>query len=339
MLTSEQVIKETNWRILFDYPKDSTELRRCYADYAKIYHSDAATGCADAFNTIAKLYALAKVHFDNLNGKSVLKKVKATSKDGKSYILEYVCERVEFEYTSYIGREELWIVFGENYKKYYDNYLLSTKLVSYADDNLKKEFSRLMPKIKQNFETTTGKYVIIIEKTSEVASIQDILDAIEDPNRKFEWLDRDRHCAWILSRLYNLACFLNMNKLVFNGINLKDLYVSPTFHTVLLLNGWQFCTKENERMLGTTKDIYDIMSIKCKDNKISEYNTDLESIKMVGRRLFTSKAPKALLEYVEKASTGDCFTDWTEYDEALTKAYGKRVFINWNFDIDDLITI
>lgn len=338
-LNKEQILKESSWRSLFSNPKDSRELRKRYAEYAKKYHPESSDGCGEVFANIARLYSIAKDYFDGLNGKTILRGIKAKSTDGKYRSLSYAFEHVEAEYTSYIGRSSIWVVFKEEYKRYYDKWIDNVKSLKYADETFKKEFERLVPNIEEYFTTCNGQFVIIIKKTSEVVSIQDIIEADEDRSRTFKWENRDRHCAWIMNRLYNLDCFMNYNDIVFNGFNIKNIYISPTFHTAMILNGWQYACKAGEQMIGTTKDIYDVMSIKCKDKKQAEPMTDLESIKMVGRKMFSSEGscPKAITDFLNSASTGDCFKDWEMYNTALDKAYGKRTFIEWNFDIDDIV--
>lgn len=338
-LSKDQILKESSWRSLFCYPKDSCELRRMYGAYAKIYHPDSSDGCREVFENIVRLYNIAKDYFDGLNGKSVLRGIKAKSLDGKYRSLSYAFEHSESEYTAYIGRSRIWVVFKEDYKKYYDNYTNMVKSLKYADEAFKKEFERLVPNVEESFTTSNGQFVIIIKKTSEVVSLQDVMEADDDKGRTFKWENRNKHCAWVMSRLYNLACFLDYNDLVFNGFNIKDIYISPTFHTAMLLNGWQYTVEAGDKMIGTTKDIYDVMSIRCKDRKQAEPMTDLESIKMVGRKMFTRDCPKDIADFLNSASTGDCFKDWEIYNIALGKAYGKRTFIEWNFDIDDILLV
>ena len=73
--------------------------------------------------------------------------------------------------------------------------------------------------------------------------------------------------------------------MIYSMCNINNCFISPKYHSILLLGGWWYVTKEDENMIGTTKDIFSIMSILAKSSKKSSVITDLESVKLLGRQL------------------------------------------------------
>ena len=86
-------------------------------------------------------------------------------------------------------------------------------------------------------------------------------------------------------------------------------------------------------MIGTTKNIYNVMSPKTKGNKESDFTTDIESIKSIGRKYSDIETPDTIKNFYNEGSCGDAFIEMEKWDKALLAGYGKRTFIK----IDDNI--
>ena len=95
-------------------------------------------------------------------------------------------------------------------------------------------------------------------------------------------------------------------------------------------------------MIGTTKDIFSVMSVTAKGNKKSSYLTDLESVKLLGRQLLgktncrklalDSTIPKAFVNFLVSGSSNDAYKEYAKWDKALTDSYGARKFIKMEVD-------
>ena len=137
--------------------------------------------------------------------------------------------------------------------------------------------------------------------------------------------------------MHNICCFLKYNNIVHNGININNCFISPEHHAILLLGGWWYATKAEDKMIGTTKEIFDIMPILSKNNKKSSAITDLESIKLLGRtlngynnpRTFMKETdiPKPIAEFLIGGSGADAYKEFQTWDTVLDKGYGVRKFI------------
>ncbi len=230
----------------------------------------------------------------------------------------------------YISSTKMTYVLDEKNKKYYDNCLDRISKLRYDNTEMEKEFSKYFPKLVANFQTTDGKYVIVMEKTSDVFRLRDILDYYKGEMP-------DRHVAWIMSRLCNISCYLNHIGVSHNGISLENCFISPQYHSVLVLGGWWYCVDQDEKMIGTQKQIYDMMSPIAKTNKIGSIVTDLESIKLIGRTLLgKAKVPDDFNKWVNSGSSKSPSKEYEKWDKALTGAYGARKFVKMEIEEKDI---
>jgi hypothetical protein len=190
---------------------------------------------------------------------------------------------------------------------------------------MEKEFKRYFPKVLKGFETTTGKMCLLLDKTSDVLNLGVIVREYFKHGHKFP----EKQAAWIMNRLFNLACYMNYSGLVFNGFSIDNIWVSPEMHSVVLLNGWEYTTSLGEKMIGCPKDVFKILPLTVKDSKISTSVVDVESIKNIGRTLFVGCDVPVIKKYLDEASSDDVFEEWDKYKVALDATYGKREFIVW----------
>lgn len=233
--------------------------------------------------------------------------------------------------TCYVTKTKVVYLLQSDKQRFYDNAIKQIKCLKYKDKKMENDLSRFFPSVFQNFITNKGEYVIVLNKTEDVYPLTTVFNYF---NKKID----DRHVAWIMSRLCNIACFLKYNNLVHNGINMKNCFISPKYHSILLLGGWWYCTSEEEKMIGTTKDILSIMPVSAKGNKKSSILTDLESIKLLGRQLLgqancrklvlDSSIPKPFTNFLISGSVKNSYEEFSKWDKVLNESYGRRKFIN-----------
>ena len=247
--------------------------------------------------------------------------------DNKKYSITYLKDISNEMGITYIGETSLTYVIEKSKEKYYNAYIENINNLKFADDNMKIEFQRLLPKIYKNTKDDRGNYCIVLQKTSDVFCLRDILNYY---NNKIP----HNHVAWIISRLMNLLCFLEFNHLSHNGITIDNCYISPKYHTIMIYGGWWYAKEIGTKMLGTTKEIYDVMPLLNKNTKISNISTDIESVKLIGRILLGNKSvvsldneiPKAFRDWLSNGSKKSAFIEFDMWTKALFNSYGKRSF-------------
>ena len=329
-MEAAEILSVTKCGDLFPYGEDKVKSK--YKELAKEWHPD-TNDDPDALNVFTKITELYNQALELLaNGQWEKTNYILISKDnGKKIALNYDTY-FDFELgTCYVTKTKIVYVLGNDKEKYYDNAIQRINSLRYKDKKMEDDLSRFFPKIYQTFKTNNGEYVIVLDKTEDVYPLKDVYEYFD------ERID-DRHVAWIISRLCNLTCYLNFSGLVHNGININNCFVSPKNHSIMLVGGWWYTTKEEESMIGTTKDIFAIMSVSSKGSKRSSPLTDLESVKLLGRQLLgetncrklslDSSVPKPFINFLIGGSCNNSYEEFAKWDKALEDSYEKRKFIN-----------
>ena len=304
------------------FPNDPVEAKKVYRDLIKQYHPDNCYDprASDAIQALQSLYAQAeKMFVDGTWEKSNYIEIKTTSGKRLQVNYQYHCVFELGEY--FVCNKNIIYLFDFNKKKYYNNYIQNIKNLKYADKGMEDMFKRFFPTVVSEYDTEDSRHVIVLSKTEDVYPLRCVIENL------FNGDVPDTHLAWMISRLMNICCYLKYNKIVCNGINLDSCFVSPEFHSILLLGGWWYTTEVAQPMIGTSKDIFDVMPPIVKANKISSYVTDVESVKAFGRKYLSSAAPQAFRDFLNSGTQEDSMKEMQKWDEALTKSYGKRRFI------------
>ena len=329
-MEAAEILSVTKCGDLFPYGEDNVKAK--YKELVKEWHPDINNN-PDALNVFTKITELYDRALELLEKREWEKTnyLLISKNTGKKITLNYDTY-FDFELgTCYVTKTKIVYILGNDKEKYYNNAIRRINSLRYKDNKMKDDLSRFFPKIYQTFKTANGEYVIVFDKSEDVYPLKNVFEYFG------ERID-DRHVAWIISRLCNLTCYLKFNGLVHNGININNCFVSPKDHSILLIGGWWYTTEEAESMIGTTKDIFSIMSVSSKGSKKSSSLTDLESVKLLGRQLLgetncrklslDSSIPKPFINFLIGGSGNNPYEEFIKWDKALEDSYGKRKFIN-----------
>lgn len=327
MKTQQEIRKARVYTDLFS--ENESESKRQYREYCKLYHPD-----SNDSSEASELFAIINEIYNTRRRSSVVRATveeDITFKDIKTDKGFVISNPVIFKTgisMIYHTATKVVMVYHKSYEKFFNNYLKVVSGLKYADSNMEKEFKRYFPSVLKHFETDNDNMLILLDKTSEVLNLGKIVNSYESMGKLFP----EKQAAWIMNRLYNIACYLNYNGLVSNGLTLENLWVSPEMHSVLLLGGWEYTTKIGDSMIGCPKEVFNILPIKVKDSKKSSTITDLESIKAIGRKLFKGHND---LTHINKfinygINNDNPFDEWDEYGKAVKEQFGKREFIVWD---------
>lgn len=317
--TETEIKKATRYKDIFSNNKDIA--KKEYREYCKLYHPDSNNSdlARELFDKISKIYNEGTTEIE----------VKFINKStGKGFILTNPVIIQNGIGTVYHTDTKVAITMHKTYEKFFKNYINNVKQLKYKDKEMEKEFKRYFPDIVNSFLMEDDNYCILLNKTKEVLNLGKILDSYKAKGELFP----EKQAAWILNRLYNLSCYMQYNGWVFNGFDINNVWVSPEYHAVLLLDGWQYKSDIGDGLFGCPKDVYKVMPIKIKTGKTSETGTDIESIRAIGRKLFAGhKGLKYINKFLDSAvNKYDSWEDWNLYQEALTAEFGDRKFIVWD---------
>lgn len=304
------------------FPNDNVKLPVKYKELCKKIHPDSCddTRSTDAFTRLQTLYneAAENVGAGVWEGTNY---IEYKTVAGKTLQIKYSYHCVFELGEYYVCNKNIIYIFDFSKKKYYNNYIKSIKNIKFVDREMEKMFKPLFPTVISEHDTVNDKHIIVLSKTEDVFPLRCVIENF------YHDAIPATHLAWMISRLMNICCYLKYNGQVHNGINIDNLFVSLQDHSIHLFGGWYYTTKENEKMIGTTKDIYFIMPPKVKADKVSNSITDVESVKAFGRKYLEDSAPQAFKDFVNSGTGEDSMKEMEKWDKALIDSFGKRHFI------------
>lgn len=266
-------------------------------------------------------------------------RLRLTGVDGKVYEIRYKKHR-QFELGDiYIGDKIVVYSILKAAEDLFENAVKTIKRLDYADDQMRKEISRFMPIIQAKNETADRK-ILVLSKPEEALCLRDVLEHFDgklDP----------KHSAWLMSRLYNLACYLRYSKLTHNDISPDTVFIDPNNHSAYLLGGWWYATKLGADYTALPERTVNIVSPTILNKGKAELIVDSALVRATGREalgdLYGSKLnkdksiPKAMLSWVLGAGTDNVREEYsTWYNQILKESFGPRKFVELKLTSKDI---
>ena len=323
------------------FSNNSSTIRTEYFSLCKEWHPDINGNSDESKEVTIKindLYQQGLVLIENGTWEASDLKV-FSDKNGKPHAFKIITSLVFELGTQYIGNDIILYVMDISYKDFYNNYLDTVKNFKYANSEMRKEFERYLPKINGFFETKDNQFIIVVHKTPDLLILSDVLNYYKN-------IIPDRHVAWIMSRLYNLACFIDYNGLSHNGISTNNILISPSLHSCAILGGWWYATKKEAPMRGMSIETYKLLPPIMQENHLGNIVTDLESIRYLGRILlgenngtkirYDKNLPTKLIDWFLSGSSDSAFEEFERWNIVLTNSYGKRQFVEMKLSSNDI---
>lgn len=265
--------------------------------------------------------------------------IKATS--GKEYLFRYLkAEPFELGIT-YIG--EAFVVYFVK-----DDYADLVRIAQdhiersfvFPDGKLKAEHERSLPKLQTLIQAKNG-YYLVIKKDPEYLRLSDVLE-------HFGGKIDPKHVAWMLSRLYNLSCFLQLSNLVHHDISPQNCFINPKQHYLALLGGWWYARKCGEKLIALPQRTITYGPTSLMSAKLAVPSTNSELIKATGRdllgdsvgsRLATMGHPSALVNWLRfPAKEEAAWEEYAYWERVLKNSFGARKFIELKLESKDIYT-
>lgn len=241
-------------------------------------------------------------------------------------------KRHEFELGEMVyGNEVIAYVVKNEYADLVEAAHKTINRLPYANQAMRDEIERYMPKIVARFETTDGRCVTVMKKTEDVYLMRDVLAA-------FNGAVDLRHMAWMMNATYNLACYLNFAGLTHNDISPDTLFVSPKFHSVMLYGGWWYSTPVGAKMNALPARTVNNAPPDVVRDKHASHRTDTTMIRLMGRELLgdptgimlaaNAAVPKPITQYLRLPASETAVEDYRTWKEkVLLNSLGKPRFV------------
>lgn len=250
---------------------------------------------------------------------------------GSKYDMRYA-KKHTFEYgDAYIGRTQMAFSFKREFDDLVDNTVRTIRTFPFASPGMLKEISRYLPPARPIFIETDDRRYLVFEKTEELILLRDLL---EHQGGKID----PKHVAWIMSSLYNLACYLQYARLTHNDISLDTYLISPTYHSGVLLGGWWFSAKTASKMVALPSRSLALAPPDVLASKVASSRLDLALIRQLGRDLLgdIKNAPEPMRKWLSYASDGNAVRDYEEWKKVLTDSFGARRFVELKVSASDV---
>lgn len=152
------------------------------------------------------------------------------------------------------------------------------------------------------------------------------------------------HVAWMLSRLYNLACFMQVHDVVSLDLTPASCYINPETHQLVVINGWQYARGLSQPAFAAPGHILSLFP-DLKTKKIPTMEMILTQIKTfglamlgdpVGNNLVKDKSlPSPLINWLLSPACGDAIKEYGGYIKARDASF-ERKFVKWDLEFTDV---
>lgn len=303
-----------------------------YRTLSLAWHPDKnPTANSDVFPHVTTLYkaALQKIEDGSWGFAGTLLE---TSKDNKKYKFNYHSKHIIEIGEMYVGNTIVTFKIPLEHKEFVDNATKVCNSMKYASTKMEDQFKPVMPNHKFTVETDTH-YIIVYTKSEDVLCLQDIL------NHYNNYID-PVHVAWIMSRMYNINCFLSYNHISHTNLSPTTIFINPAAHTTCIIGGWWYATPYTEKITALTATTYNLVPKSMYHHGTATNQIDSECVKILGRQLLgdihgsrlTSNAaiPAPLLNWIRTPCGTSAIGEYhTWMEETLIKSFGPRKFVEF----------
>lgn len=147
------------------------------------------------------------------------------------------------------------------------------------------------------------------------------------------------HVAWILSRLYNFACFLYMTDLVHCDLSLDTVYINPIEHSIAVLGGWWWSRRLGSAIRTLPARTVEHGPTDLRTVKLATHAIDSCLIRALGRELLgdisgsalniSKVVPKPFVQWLNGPGLpGNAVKEYERwYDKVLIDSFGAHRFV------------
>lgn len=257
-----------------------------------------------------------------------------TREDGETIEITYLTKRRADLCTVYVAKKHVLFVFDKEQDFYAKRYMEMIDAVKYPNKQMEEELHQYFPKLLTEATLADGRRLVVIEKKEGVYPLSMLGILL------------DRHVAWVISRLENIACVLSYNKMVLNGLTLDNLFVDPVNHQIYAYGGWWFAGFKGAENTGASAQVLPYIEKSIHKKGRNREITDLESIRMVAVALLgyedkeslkeNKLLPQPFLQFLLEEPKKNAFDDFAKWDKVLEASYGERKFISLSISQEEI---
>lgn len=147
--------------------------------------------------------------------------------------------------------------------------------LKFVNESMRKEFERYLP-VKVREDDLSGGVFLVYRRNPDQILLRDLMEYQAMP---------DVHVMWLVSRLLNLASFMEYNGVVHCGFLPTNLLVCPKMHSVSLVGPSTFITKIGQRPWAVPGEVLGLYPrLRDKGTVLESSKLDLLTIRHVATR-------------------------------------------------------
>lgn len=209
---------------------------------------------------------------------------------------------------------------------------------SFPDAKMKAEAARYLPEVSAILRGEERLY-LVLKKRPELIRLKDAIAHMGGIDSK--------HVAWIMSRLYNIGCYLQLGgKLAHCDISPETVFIDPADHKVCLLGGWWYAQRLGVKLFAIPERTAKL-NIITDPKPVAKHEYTAELIRALGRdalgdingsKLLMNKALKpAMVLWLRSPATSNALAEYKAWtDKVLKASFGERKFIVLDLKASDV---
>lgn len=173
-----------------------------------------------------------------------------------------------------------------------------------------------------------GGYLLYVTKDPDLFCLKHVLE-------KKGSLD-PKHVAWILTRLLNLACLMQVSGVPNLDLTSRSVFIQPRTHSLVLMDGWQFVGGFSQKPLAIPARTARLCPTMASKGTVT-YSHILTLIKVLGMEclgdpsgalLLTNKqVPEEMKKWLLSGPLGDAIKELGAWEEAKRKSFGAPTWV------------
>lgn len=226
-----------------------------------------------------------------------------------------------------------WIVFAceKRYSLFCDRFVANSKFFKFGNADMKAQMVDHLPFLVERYEDEDRIYIAVATNKPYVR-LADLIESQVSIDPK--------HVAWILSRMYGTACYLEYSGIRHLDISPESFFIVPETHEGALFGGWFYAAMKGDKPLGMPNRI----SLADPKNMPTSL-IHLSMIKEAGKKLFKANSfyqlkklsiPAEIRDWLMMPSGDNPFREYERWEATLVKAFGKRRFTEMKVSVTDV---
>lgn len=323
------------------FPPDIDDIKGLYRRMAKHWHPNYNKD-ADAPDVFAHLALLKKAALEKIEQRTWQEPGYFSCRltNGKMFRAKADAERSFDLGKLYIGPTAATFVVRKEYAALFQNAKQVIGKLRFENNKMRDIYAAHLP-TQTKFYESDDAYIFVARKGKGEVLLRDLLPSVASQKRP------DCHAAWIISRLTEMARYLDYTGISHNAITLDTVFVSPAEHTISLLGGWWYATPVGDALAYAPFEALDFLPDTGGKSIVANPRLDLEMVKAAGREILGDRggtrlrmlkpAPAPMIQYLRTPTSGDAqkdLSDW--YQKILPDSFGPRRFTELKVTYSDI---